>query len=96
MTIPLDSTSSSRSDRELEKPFCQSTSTARLLQAYFTAKVLVSRFVATIGRAFRSLWRESDMGGQVKWPIGVEFATTPSKSAQMDDALSMVWSVKRN
>ena len=66
MTIPLDSTSSSRSDRELEKPFCQSTSTARLLQAYFTAKVLVSRLVATIGRAFRSLWRESDMGGEVK------------------------------
>ena len=29
-------------------------------------RVLVSRFVATIGRAFRSLWRESDMGGQIK------------------------------
>jgi hypothetical protein len=29
-------------------------------------KVLVSRFVATIGRAFRGLWRESDMGAQVE------------------------------
>jgi hypothetical protein len=35
------------------------TSTARLFQAYFAAKILVSRFVAKTWPAFRSLWRES-------------------------------------
>jgi len=34
-------------------------STARLLQAYFAAKVSVSRLVTIIGPAFRGLWRES-------------------------------------
>jgi hypothetical protein len=34
-------------------------STARLLQAYFAAKVLVSRVVTIIGPAFRDLRRES-------------------------------------
>jgi hypothetical protein len=34
-----------------------------MLQAYFAAKVLVSRLVAIIGPAFRSLWRESGMAG---------------------------------
>src|SRR5262249_58901923 len=33
------------------------TSTARLFQAYFAAKILVSRFVAKTWPAFRSLWR---------------------------------------
>jgi hypothetical protein len=37
-------------------------STARLFQAYFAAKILVSRFVAENRPAFRSLWRESGMG----------------------------------
>src|SRR5215471_10259193 len=36
-----------------------STSTARLFQAYFAAKILVSRFVAKTWPAFRGLWRES-------------------------------------
>jgi hypothetical protein len=37
---------------------------ARLLQTYFAAKILVSRLVAIIGPAFRSLWRKSDMPGR--------------------------------
>ncbi len=37
------------------------SSTARLFQAYFAAKILVSRFVAKTWPAFRSLWRESGM-----------------------------------
>src|SRR5215471_5542184 len=36
-----------------------STSTARLFQAYFAAKIPVSRFVAKTWPAFRGLWRES-------------------------------------
>ena len=41
------------------QPSCRSTSTAHLFQAYFAAKILVSRFVAKTWPAFRSLWRES-------------------------------------
>jgi hypothetical protein len=58
MAIPLDSVSSSGLIGSLRNRFADQTSTARLLQAYFTAKVLVSRLVATIG--FRNLWRKSD------------------------------------
>src|SRR5262249_48351708 len=41
------------------QPSCYSTSTARLFQAYFAAKIPVSRFVAKTWPAFRGLWRES-------------------------------------
>jgi hypothetical protein len=35
------------------------TSTARLFQTYFAAKILVLRFVTKTWPAFRSLWRKS-------------------------------------
>jgi hypothetical protein len=54
---PPSIASSSTTDRELETVF--PITTARLLQAYFAAKILVSWLVAIIGPAFRSLWRES-------------------------------------
>jgi hypothetical protein len=80
--IPLDRQAPADLDRELKKPFCQSTSTARLLQAYFTAKgfgfaicgndrASVSRFVAGIGH-----------GSPSRVPIGVGFATTPPRRAR--------------
>ena len=77
MTIPLEFDKLQQILIVELETVCQSTSTARLLQAYFTAKVLVSRFVATIGRAFRSLWRRIGHGRPSQVPIGVEFATTP-------------------
>jgi hypothetical protein len=43
---------------------------ARLLQTYFAAKILVSRLVAIIGPAFRSLWRKSDMPGRQRSAVG--------------------------
>src|SRR5262245_56894550 len=59
--------SSSTTDRELETVFPMTT--ARLLQAYFAAKILVSWVVAIIGPAFRSLWRES---GAAQLPLAVQ------------------------
>jgi hypothetical protein len=47
--------SSSTTDRELETVFPMTT--ARLLQAYFAAKILVSWVAAIIGPAFRGLWQ---------------------------------------
>src|SRR5262245_43634452 len=70
---PPSIASSSTTDRELENVF--PITTARLLQAYFAAKILVSWLVAIIGPAFRSLWRES---GAAQLPPTVRTCTTSS------------------
>jgi hypothetical protein len=46
------------SQGEDEQPSCQSTCTARPFQAYFVAKILVSRFAAKTRPAFRGLRRK--------------------------------------
>jgi len=45
----------------MRQPSVDQQSTARLFQAYFAAKILVSRFVAKTWPVFRSLWQESGM-----------------------------------
>src|SRR5262249_61749792 len=44
---------------KMRQPSVDQQSTARLFQAYFAAKILVSRFVAKTWPVFRSLWRGS-------------------------------------
>src|SRR6516164_7224287 len=46
-----------------------STSTARLFQEYFAAKILVSWFVAKAWPAFRGLWRESGIQAGCSGPL---------------------------
>jgi len=62
MTIPLDATSSSSLIGSLRNRFANQHLPHACFERISPQRVLVSGLVATIGRAFRSLWRESDRG----------------------------------